>query len=246
MPPPLYISVAAVRAVGIKDPPHDDAAVTAAIRLAQGYMERACRQWFYPKACIFRLDGPDSDTIHLPVPIITLDEVRLNDATYALDPSYYRVYNTEEDRGNPRIALIDGRNADSIFIAPLTDGRMFFRRGRQNQYLAGTFGYVEADGSVPPAIQRAVLLLAVEKLTKPVYIDPAALPGPPPPSILGPIIEEGTDGHYAKYAMSGGNTQAKRASAFAGLTDNPEVLAIMKMYRAPIFISAPADPSYLR
>lgn len=244
MPAPLYITVSAVRAVGITDPPYDDAAVTAAITLAQRYMERATRQWFYPKPCIFRLDGTDSDSIHLPVPIITMDEVKINDCPDALDSAYYRVYNAEEDRGNPRIALIDSRYSEAdIFTAPLSDGRMIFRRGRQNQYLAGTFGYVEADGSVPIEVQRAVLLLAVEKLTKPVYASSVALP---PPPALGPIIEEGTDGHYAKYAMAGGNTKEKRASAFAGLTDNPEVLAIMKHFRAPIFIAAPAGPSYVR
>lgn len=247
MPAPLYIDVAAVRAVGVTDPPYDDAQVTASIRLAQALIERACRQWFYPKACIFNLDGTDSDALHFPVPIISVDEIRINGSDVALDAMYYKSYSGVDEHDNPRIKLIDTRAIDmDIFSAPLQDGRMMFRRGRQNQYVAGSFGYVEADGSTPLAIKRATLILAVEKLTTPIYNDPSAAPAVPPPPILGAIIEEGTDGHYAKYVQAGGTTKAKRVSAFAGLTNNPEVLTIIKMYRSPIAISAPASTSYTR
>lgn len=244
--PPLYISVAQVRAVGVPTPP-DDGAVTAAIGLAQALVERATRLWFYSRAIIFSWDGTDSDSLHFPVPIISIDELRINGSDVALDPSFYRVYNGIDSRENPRIALSDARSGDlDIFTAPMNNGQMLFRKGKQNQYIAGNFGYVEADGSVPLPIQRAVLLLTVEKLTKPVYIDASSTLSPPS-SIVGTIIEEGTDGHYVKYAQAGGGTtKARRVSAFAGLTDNPEVLTILKMYRAPIFIAAPASRSYLR
>lgn len=247
MPAPLYIDVAAVRACGLGNPPYTDAAITAAIQLAQRYVERATRQWFWSKPCAFSLDGVDADTIHFPIAIISIDTVMINDMTVALDPSYYRVYNSsdgpQDDRLNPRISLIDVRSSDTdIFTAPMVDGKLFFWKGRQNQYIAGNFGYVEPDGSVPPEIQRAVLLLAIQFLTSPPYIDPSNPPGPPPPPALGPIVEEGTDGHYIKYAQAGGATRAKAVSAWAGITSNPEVLTILKMFRAPIFISAPATP----
>lgn len=251
MPAPLYIDVAAVRAYGLNDPPYSDAMITAAIQLAQRYVERATRQWFWSKPCVFVLDGVDADTLFFPIPIISVDELRINNMDDPLDPYYYKVYNGidggADDRSNPRISLIDVRSGETdIYTAPMIDGKLMFWKGRQNQYVAGNFGYVEADGSVPPEIQRAVLLLAIQFLTNPPYIDPANPPGPPPPPTLGPILEEGTDGHYIKYAQAGGNTRAKAPSAWAGITSNPEVLTIFKMFRAPIFLGAPATPRYNR
>lgn len=241
MTAPLYISVAAVRAVGISNPPYDDTAVEAAIRYGMAVVERACRQWFYAKDCVFQLDGTDSDALFMAVPIISVSELRLNGSSEAMDPDYYKVYT---DPRNPSIKLVPDSADRDIFTAT-TSSQLKFRRGRQNQYVAGSFGYLE-DGATPLLIQHAVLILAVEYLTQPVYVNPSAPPLPPPPPILGQIVEEGTDGHYAKYAQVGGALKPTRPSAWAGLTNNPKVIGIIKTYRAPIGIAAPADPSFMR
>lgn len=245
MYPPPYCTVEQVRAVGMPTPP-TDADVQAAIDLGAAYTERACRQWFYPKPCVFYMDGTDSDALNFSVPIITVQSLRLNSSSEILDPMFYRAYNQPEDRDNPRIKLMDNRFGDmDIFVAPLNIGRMMFRKGRQNQIVQGIFGYTEPDGSVPLPIQRAVLLLALEKLSNPVYVNPAA-PPPPLPPVLGNIQEEGTDGHYIKYVLAGGNTKTVRVSAFAGWTNNPEVLQTWKAYRSPISMAVPANASYVR
>src|SRR6185312_2078964 len=249
-PPLPYIDVSDVRAVGIPDTV-TDLQIVGAIRLAQAYIERAARQWFYPQRLQMVFDGTDSDALHLPVAIISVDQLWLNSmwdvpGECPLDRMYYRVYNNPADRDNPRIKLLDNRHGDmDIYVAPMQIGRMLFRKGRQNQVVNGTFGYTEPDGSVPEPIKRAMLLLTLEKLLTPVYVNPAS-PAPPLPPVLGNIQEEGTDGHYIKYVLAGGNTKTVRPSAWAGWTNNPEVLLTMKAYRSPIAMAAPANVSYIR
>lgn len=242
---PLYIPVSVVRAAGIPNPP-DDLTVESAIRTWQKAVEMMTRQWFYPKQLTLNVDGTDSDALHFGVPIIGVDELRLNDDDAALDTKLYRVYNTNElhDRKNPRIKLIDswGQQRD-IFAGPDRYGRLRFRKGRQNQYIRGTFGYIEPDGSVPLLIQRAVLLLVIEKLANPPYVGAGSPAIPPPPIIAGPLLEEWTDGHRLRYAMAGGDVKP-RQPGLLGLTNNPEVLRIMTLYRAPIGVATPANPTY--
>jgi hypothetical protein len=112
-------------------------------------------------------------------------------------------------------------------------------KGRQNQEIKGTFGYVEEDGSTPKLIKRALTLLVIEKLTRPAYSGSAG-PSVPPP-ILGTVIEEETDGHRLKYSQE---AQATRNFGLSGITNDPEILDIVKLYRAPIGIAAPAHWSY--
>lgn len=244
--PFLYITVADIRALGITQVMFPDSAVLAAIKTWQQFIERATRQWFYPLELEMWVDGTDSDAIHFGVPVISISELRLNGDTAPLNPNYYRVYNSlisPADRQNPRVKLIDSFTGNrDIYTAPIKDGKLQFRFGRKNQYIKGVFGYIEPDGSVPWLIKRALTLLVVEKLTKPVFIDPANPPPLPPPLFSGVVIEEWTDGHKIKYAQSGGELNP-RAPGLAGITDNPEVLGILKLYRAPIGVATPNNPS---
>jgi len=237
---PLYVSVADIRALGVPDPP-SDVQVEAAIRLWQKFIERACRQWFYPKDLEMYLDGTDSDAIHFGVPIISIDEVRINDDPNPLAAELYRVYNAIDyplDRQNPRVKLVSADRRPDIYTAPFYRGRHHFRKGRQNQYVKGTFGYVEADGSVPALIQRAVSVLVIEKLLAPIYPDPS-LPSPPP-LVSGVIKEEKTDGHAIKYDVT---ESMARPAGLSGITSNQEVLDIIRLYKAPIGCATPAHPS---
>lgn len=240
---PPYITVSQVRDAGLTDPPYSDAAITAAIALWQAVIEEVTRQWFYSRAVEWYLDGTDAAVLHFHVPIIDIEEVRLNGSTTPLDATLYRVYNTTEDRRNPRIKLVDAMNNNlDIFTAPMVNGRLIFRKGRQNQYVRGHFGYLE-DGGVPLPIQRALLLLVIEKLTTPIYGGSSS--GSSSSGQVGPVIEEGTDGHYVKYAQVGGTVVNRRASPLDGFTNNPEVKAILRLYRGPVPIAAPAHASYL-
>lgn len=242
----MYISVADVRAAGLNTTPPDDATIFASILLWQQVLERVTRQWFRPITCEFYLDGTDSDTLHLPVPIISISELRINTDTNALDTARYRVYagrQLPDDRKNPRIKLVDnfGYMRD-IYTASDRTSRSRFYKGRQNQFVRGVFGYVEPDGSTPALIKRALLKLVVADLLNPVLPDtsPAITP---PPITAGIVREEVTDGHSIKYDTVGGEIKA-RAPGLSGLINDPEVQTIVKLYKAPIGMATPANPTW--
>ncbi len=245
--PNLYVTVEEVRALGLDQATYPDPLVLATIKTWQQFIERACRQWFYPQELELELDGTDSDSIHFGVPVISISELRLNGDTAALNPSYYKIYSnlyTPTDRHNPRVKLVDQSYSHrDIYTSPDKQGRLWFRKGRKNQYVKGVFGYVEPDGGPPLLIKRALTKLVVEKLSKPVFVDPMNPPVMPPPLMAGVILEEWTDGHKIKYAQSGGELKA-RAPGLAGITDDPEVLGILRMYKAPIGVATPAHSSY--
>lgn len=240
-----YITIQDVRDEGLSAADYPDDRVLAYIETWQAFLDRACRQWFVPKAIILEADGTDSDTIHTGVPIIAIDYVKLNGDTAELNTDYYKVYNSivyPDDRRNPRIKLVMEENR-SIYTQPLTDGQLKFRKGRKNQIISGTFGFVEEDGSTPKLIKRALLKLVIEKLTSNLYSSTgSSLPAGPPP-LLGPILEERTDGHQKKYAQPGGALKP-RAPGLTGITNDQEILDIIRLYKAPVGIATPANPSF--
>lgn len=241
-----YIAVSDVRAAGANANPPDDGTIQASICLWQQVLERVTRQWFRPITTSFYLDGTDSDTLHLPVPIISIDELRLNGSEDALDSGRYRVYDgivLPDDRKNPRIKLIDSMEYKrDIYTAPDRYSRSRFFKGRQNQYVSGTFGYVEADGSTPLPIKRALLKLVLRDLGNPLVPGTSGLI--PPPLTSGVVSEEWTDGHKIKYQVSGGELKP-RAPGLSGLIDDPEVQMIVKLYKSPIAMATPANPSWI-
>jgi len=233
-----YITVADVRAAGIPDPPDDDT-ILAAIETWQAFIERATRQWFVPRATIMSVDGNESSTLFFSVPIISIDYIKINNNEDELQSDLYRVYNSNtnpDNRKNPRIKLVRSTERD-IFTRPY--GRLMFRKGEQNQEIKGVWGYTEEDGSVPKLIQRAHLKLVVEKLMSPIYSgDPATAPEPPPP-LVGALLEETTDGHKKKWAQAGGALKP-RAPGLTGITNDQEILDILRLYKGPVGIGAPS------
>jgi len=233
-----YIQVADVRAEGITEAMASDVKVLSYITMFQQLLERACRQWFIPKQITVMADGNDSDTLFFGVPIIQVDHLKLNGSSEVLDTAYYKVYNSRgypDDRRNPRIKLIGPDYQQSIFTAPMTGGRLKFRRGYQNQEVKGIFGFTEADGSTPELIKRALLKMVCTKVTEKIF-DPTA-----PGWIAGPVTSETTDSHSIGYGFS---DSLLTSGAFSGAIDDPEVLDIIRMYRAPIGLATPANWSY--
>lgn len=234
-----YISVADVRAEGITVAQASDAKVLSYIGMYQQFLERACRQWFVPRSLTFEVDGNDSDTLFFGVPIISLEYLKINGDTNALDPTYYRIYNGNnypDDRGNPCVKLTAGEERN-IFACPSGIGPRKFRRGRKNQSLKGIFGYTERDGSTPSLIKRATLKTVCSKIQ-----ESLVSPNPLPP-ILGSVVSESTDGHSISYGYLAGGFKPKRPG-LSGIFCDPEVLDIIKLYRAPIGIASPSSPSY--
>jgi hypothetical protein len=243
-----YIDLADVRDVGITEEMVADEAVETAIALWQALIERACRQWFEPREMTLKFDGNDSALLPVGVPIISIEYLKLNNDPVALDATHYRVYKSRsypDDRRNPRIMLNALCDDADIYTAPIVNGLLKFRKGRQNQEIKGTFGFVEEDDSTPLLIKRALLKLVVEKLATPVFTAPgteAPLP-PPPPVLAGIIQEERTDGHALIYANRF-TVNSRRPNSMMSFTSDPEIIEIIKMYRAPIGICTPAHPSH--
>lgn len=243
----LYCSVADIRAEGLDAGVADDATVLASIELWQQFLERACRQWFNPRILVLGFDGTDSDTLHFGVPIIAIEYLRINDDVNNLDTNTYRVYSGRsypDDRRNPRIKLRSLADFPDIYTSPIIAHDLKFIKGRQNQQIKGTFGFVEDDGTTPKLIRRALCKLVIEKLQAPLYSAPGGAPPLlPPPILAGALLEEVTDGHKRKYSDAQQYSE-RRPSPYQGLTADQEILDIIKLYRAPIGIATPAHPSH--
>lgn len=233
-----YITIDDVRAVGLENPPFTDEQIAAAVTLWQAALERACRQWFIPRELTLQFDGDNSNSAYFGVPIISVSSLKVNGCSLALRSTEYAVYNRSSmsDRQNPHIALKYPWGDDTdIYVMGFRSGELKFRKGNLNQEITAVFGYVEPDGTTPQLIKRALLKLVVEKLTNPMYV-PAGGSAPIPslPTFAGVVIEESTDGHSIKY---GTPAFEKRRVGLSGITQDPEILDIIKLYRAPIGIA---------
>ncbi len=239
--PLLYCSVEDLRKEGVTVAHASDEALLAAIITWQQAIDRITRQWFVPRALTLNLDGTDSDVLHFPVPIISVESMNINSQPDALEVGLYRVYNNrtefQDDRRNPRIQLIGDYQDQNFFSRPIVAGsaRMKFLKGRQNQNVVGVFGYVEADGSTPLLIKRALVKLVAEKIARPIVSSGAAIP----PIVSGVVLEEETDNHRIRYAEPGGGT-APGKNSISGLTSDPEVRDILRFYKAPLAMATPA------
>ena len=220
--PGLYVSLQDIRDEGFTE---EELSSERAILLSMGWQawfEFRTGQWFYPKELELLLDGNGSRVMWLPVPIIALDELYLNeDFTTALDASEYTVYNRyfpSDDRRNPRVKLTRGER--SIFSS--SRGRVFLT-GDQNQKLVGTFGYVEEDGSTPIGVQRAIMTLIAVTSQNMADGDIDAMR-------RGLAIEEVTDRHRIKFANLWDDVGQWSPSGFKEVDD------ALAMYRRPASI----------
>lgn len=223
-----YVTLQEVRDFGLSEEVASDAQVEAAIELWSVAIDKICGQWFEPREATFRLDGNNKDTLYLPVPVIEVSEMRINGSSVALAASSYTVYSSRtipDDRISPKIGL--GGQDTSL---PTTS---VFASGRRNQYIAGTFGYVEEDLSTPALIKYALLKLISQKLKSPEN------PGEDMPpdedlGLQGPVIEETTDGHSRKWAAA--QLKNVRPGIASGITDDPEINKILLMYKGPAIV----------
>jgi hypothetical protein len=239
-----YVTVEEIRAAGLTDETaFPDATILSSISLWQSMVDRICRQWFTPKTMIIKFDGNNTPVMPFGVPIISVEYLKINGSTTALDVNKYAVYTGgyPDNRRNPRIKLINTSGRD--IFSDTFDGAMIFRKGVQNQEVKCTLGYVEDDMTTPLPIKRAMTKLVIEKLTKPIYLSAdTTLPDSPPP-VVGAILEEETDGHRIKYAQAGAAV-ASRSPYLSGITNDQEIIEILKMYRAPIGIATPTTDIY--
>jgi len=237
-----YVTLAEARLAGIPGPTGagaiaDDVVQEQLIRWSE-FIDAATKQWFESRYVSMKLDGNDSRTLFLPVPIISVERVYMNsNFTNPIDANLFAVYNRRDslrdDRRNPMIKLA----GSGLGIYNAGDFRMgsMFIRGEQNQQIDGTFGFTEADGTTPKMIKRAVLKLAIRELQGGGGTLWNQVAGGGSPAGGGMIQSETTDGHTISYnAFSIKPT----APGLNGITNDPEVDRILDLYRAPLKIAA--------
>ncbi len=233
-----YIVIADVRNEGLANPPYTDTMIDSAIITWQQFLDRACNQWFLPKELTIEFDGDGSFTAHFGVPIISVEYLRINRSTSDLDPNLYKVYNDDD---NPKIALVQPGQLRDIHQPPFGwSGEMRFLKGYKNQVVKGTFGRVDEIGDPPALIKRALLKLVIEKLTRPIYGEGSG--DASPMTFAGIVIEEKTDGHSVKYGTA--KFQDRRVG-LSGITQDAEILDIIRLYKAPIGFATTSYWSYL-
>jgi len=243
-----YTTIAAVRAEGITDDIADDNAVTAAITLCCALIDRYCRQWFEARTVSsMLLDGSGTPVLFLPLPVITITDLKTNNASQTLDPIHYRVYNNRtflrDDRKNPKLVLdFNSGQSPDLFTSFPMDSRVFML-GAQNQEVSGDFGFVESDLTTPLPIQQAALMWVLEKILCPPASDAAFQAAAAGVSLAEAdlqVVEERTDDHTIKYdALTTGTTKPRRPIGLSALVKNPAIMEILNLYRSPIPISSP-------
>jgi hypothetical protein len=230
-----YLSPKDVRDEGITTTDLSDVRLASLLARAQGYIERVCRQPFRPVIDTLRLDGPHADTIFLPVPIIGVEYVRLNDSDSNLSDDSFHVYAAPSLRSNPGLLVEDHRRNPKISLAlesdfwdglPLDEPTRFYA-GRKNQVIHGVFGFLEPDGTTPRLIRDAMLEIVLNTATQ------MTIPETGSTSIVaGPIVKEKTDRHSIEYASE--------LTTDSALATSRRVEEILHLFRGPIGLGAPA------
>lgn len=229
-----YGTLLQVRNEGLPVSVADDNRVNALLAMWSDFVDAATGQWFESRSATFELDGRGVTLLRLPVPVITVSALYVNNNfDVAVDADAYRVYNgrggTEgrDDRRNPRIKIVTAE--DSIFAGTGQVARrnLVFEVGERNQRVVGTFGYTEPDGSTPDLIEYAVRKMVL-KGAQPMYTS-----GATSGTGAGPVVEEETDRHRKKWADP--LVSSKRWTT----TGDQEVDQILAMFRKPKFVGGP-------
>lgn len=217
-----YASLAQARAEGITTQQADDTRLQLLLDNASRYIDAVTGLFFEPRTRTLRFSGNGEIWLALPAPVITLTGVTLDDGALALaDVIVDGLYTDEEhQRRNPRLA-----RKPSSFQYGADAAR--WPEGLQNITVAGSFGFVEANGtSAPPAIQEVCLRLALRNLAR---LGDASGQASRQASR---VYREATDGH--SYELAGGIPGAAGAWRQGGLTGDADIDVTLAMYgRAP-------------
>lgn len=215
-----------VRDEGVTVEIASDDLITAHIDTWEAAFSDQCEQWFEERSGTLFVDGDNTPSTFLQIPIITIDSITDVVNSTVLSVSDYAVYNgrtmLQDDRRNPRIILNTG----------------LFYSGNRRWQIVGTFGYTEADGRAPAQVRRAMLMLIIEKLLNPIVetvgIPPAVVVSRPE----GQTTFERTDDHEIRFA----NLEKQRSNyTNSGLTSNRFILETISKFRAPMGIRAPME-----
>jgi len=143
----LYTTIEELRTEGITEAMANDDKCSKIIGLACKYIDMSTGRWFELKDKTIKLNGNDSNIIHLPEFPYSVASVKVNGDI--LSPSEYVVYNRfiPDDRWYPKIVF-----------------NYFVKKGFQNIVITGQFGFVEEDGSIPVEINKVCKMLCLNEL----------------------------------------------------------------------------------
>ena len=199
-----YCTVEDIRAEGISEEDYSDDQLEELIAVSCNFIDSITGQWFEPREKVIRLDGRGGQNLVLPVFLSAVDYVKIG-LDYVDD---YVLYNRMEDRSYPKIFRCSG-----------------WPKGRLNIEVSGTWGYVEEDGSTPPAIRWAAMKLAIYNF--PALSDTEAQEEK---NLRGLLVSETTDGH--SYSLSNEVVSSLSSEAITG---DAEIDRILKSYMCSRF-----------
>ena len=134
----------------------------------QRFIERATGNFFIPREMQFELDGNGTMLLQMPIPIISVSSITIDDDE--VDTDLYVVYNGRgetgrDDRKNPRIKMISSETSIFTGVGNFQNRSNVFTVGEKNVVVDGVFGFVEADGSIPSPIKYAIKKMVVKSST---------------------------------------------------------------------------------
>jgi hypothetical protein len=239
-----YITTADIYNEGVDPADYPAPDVQLQIDMWQEFIEHACGQWFEDRLVEFYIDGTGCNTLWFQVPVISIDELYVNDDFVTeYDLTKLVVYNgdtaTRDDRKNPRIA-IKTEDEDDFYSRPRYPYTIF-ARGKQNQKVKGHFGYLD-NGATPERIKWILKKLVINHLGK--LGDPGSGVGVDPLAAL--TKKEVTDGHSIEYAAIFGSGGVAKKLDYLDVVQDPVINGILKMFKAPRIVkmvySTPTDP----
>lgn len=189
-----YITIQDLRDEGLPSTVSDSRALTL-IERAETAVENFTRNFFREISGTFIFDGTNTHMLHLPLAIIEITSLTINEMTAVLDTQFYRAHDgrvaPNDDRRNPKIVLKNVNTISPIYSFGNTDK---FLKGL-DQTVVGKFGFLESDGSVPLPVQEAVMGLALLGADNTLFESLQGLEG-----VTGAKIRERTDDHEIQWA----------------------------------------------
>ena len=160
----MYAAVADLRAEGVTTTMASDSRLEALLDEATRFIDRICGWYFEPRAAAYRVDGRGGRSIELPVPPLELRSVTVESTgfwSHAWEVGF---------TVRPQDLIVTGAPVGPDFDAPRMTLRYHHRfpRGERNVIVEGRWGYTEQDGTpdgtTPPTIRRACMLLVLRNL----------------------------------------------------------------------------------
>lgn len=207
--PERYATIQQLREEGLSDTLVSNGKAITLLRRASELVEKITRNLFYETEGTFIFDGNNSYLLHLPLALIEVTSLTINNESSALGSSDFRAYTgralPQDDRYNPKVELRRTQEA-SIFTS--FKSRKFLKG--YDQTIVGKFGFLEPDGSTPATINEcviAIVMMTWQTLFARFGYDSGGGGGPGP--MIGPLKRERTDDHEVEWWQGNtGNTDS--------------------------------------